>query len=51
MFRILSLAAVVGAISLPALAGTPTVLPEPATLSLLAVGAGALAIAKFRRRK
>ncbi len=34
-----------------AYAGTAPRVPEPASMSLLAVGAGAVAIAKFRKRK
>jgi hypothetical protein len=39
------------AISVPALAGPGIPLPEPETLALLAVGAAALLIARWKRRK
>ena len=34
-----------------AIAGTSTILPEPETLALLAIGAVALSIARWRRKK
>jgi hypothetical protein len=38
-------------VALPALAGPVASAPEPASLSLLAVGIGGVAWAKFRKRK
>jgi hypothetical protein len=47
----LAVAAGFFAVTAPAFAGLPRAVPEPATMTLLAVGAGAVALVKFRRRK
>jgi len=50
--RVLMLAALAVLTANQAWAGEPgPVVPEPATLALLAVGLGGVAVAKFRRRK
>ena len=54
--RILTLAAIAVLTASQAWAGsvtsgTPGTVPEPATLGLFAVGVGAIALARFRRRK
>jgi hypothetical protein len=56
MYSVARLALVVASMCLattaPAFAGLVVVhVPEPATLTLFAVGAGAIALVKFRRRK
>jgi hypothetical protein len=47
----LTLAVLVGLAGAASAGGTAPKVPEPASMTLFAVGAGAVAFAKFRKRK